>query len=53
VRTGAVLRNVLRVRLGQLLDRRHDGRHTAIHAHGLGREVGVRARAWRRRSNSL
>ena len=40
-----VLRDVLRVRLRQLLDRGLDRLHAAVLAHRLGREVGVRARA--------
>ena len=36
-----VLRDVLRVRLRQLLDRGLDRLHAAVLAHRLGREVGV------------
>ena len=42
---GAVLRNVLRVRLGQALDGVQDGLHAALLAHALRAEVRVRARA--------
>jgi len=43
--SSAVLRDVLGVRLGELLDRGLDGLHAAVAAHRLGREVGVGARA--------